>query len=395
MTFDLLELPDSSAFTPAKAEEIVQQFTVKRAYLEKALARIAPVVPTKDNLTPTLKNFNFQILGNLLRISGTDTSLTAIVRIPLQEVKVAGDALFPATRLHTLVRGANGDTVTITVRAKGSKHTAVVQSGRARWTFPLMSPEGFPSFDAIDSVPVEMINREAFQTALSRVRKAASQDVMRPYLMLVDITNGKVRASDSIRFQQVKFQFPFDCQIPVRAAHELANRLASSNLEEIGVAQTENALIFRFGVVTLMCQKATAAFPDVDEVILKPTLANDQELHMDRAALLAAIKRVRVTADENTSAVVLSLNHGSVSVECKDRQGGFSVESIDAEWSHAPRHVSFNHQHLTDLLSSTSSDTCVFRLGKDLKTRPTPLLMEDEETGFVATLSQLRLDWML
>ena len=165
-------------------------------------------------------------------------------------------------------------------------------------------------------------------------------------------------------------------------------------LAEIGVAQTEHALLFRFGVVLLICQKSAARFPDVDEVLLKPTLVNDQELRVDREALRGAVRRVRITADENTSAVVLSLNAGSVSVECKDRRGGFAVETIPAEWAHPPRHVAFNHRHLADLLSATTSETCVFRLGKDLKTKPSPLLLEDPEEGFTAVLSQIRLDWL-
>lgn len=393
MTADLLELPNAASFQP-KADDTTLEFTVKRAYLSKALAKVVGVVPNKD-LAPVLKNVQFQILENgLLRITGSDGALSAIVRIPVISSPVAGAALFPAPRLLALVREAEGETLTFVVRTKSEKPSVTVKSGKAQWTFPLMSSEDFPDFSEAEAVETTPINREDFHRALAQVRKAASQDVMRPYLMLVDLSKDRMRASDSIRFQEVKFPFPFECQIPVRAAHELAQRLLNSNLEEVGVGQTATALLFRFGVVLLICQKSSAQFPDVDEVLLKPALSNDLELTVDRAALLGAVKRVRITADENTSAVVLSLNHGSVSVECKDRMGGFAVETIPANWTHAPRHVSFNHQHLTDLLSSTKSDQCVFRLGKDLKTKPSPLVMEDTEEGFTAVLSQIRLDWL-
>lgn len=391
---DLLELPDLSALTPKKPDNTVLEFTVKRGYLNKALGRVSPVIPTQD-LKPILKNFHFQISGSSLRISGSDSVLSVIVNIPVLTVDVSGTAVFPASRLQTIVREASGDEVYVLVRSKSGKLSAVVKSGKAKWEFPLMSPEGFPDFSDGQDVELQPVDRVDFHRALSQVYKAASQDVMRPYLMLVDATNGRLRASDSVRFQQVKFHYPFDCQIPVRAAYELVSRLKySDDLEQIFVGQTQTTLIFQFGVVRFISQKSAAKFPDVDEVLLKPTLSNDQELVVDRKALLDAVRRVRVTADENTSAVVLSLNHGSVSVECKDRHGGFSVETVPADWTHAPRHVSFNHQHLTDLLSSTKSDKCLFFLGKDLKTKPTPLLMEDKEEGFTAVLSQIRLDWL-
>lgn len=390
---DLLDLPQTFNAPSKTPDGTVFGFSVNRGYLEKALARVLPVVPNRD-LIPVLKNFHFKVSGSDLRITGSDSVLSAVVHIPTVNVTVEGAAVLPSTRLVAVVREADADVLDFMVKVKSGKYFATVHSGKAKWEFPLMPPEGFPDFSETEGFATTPVNREEFLTALSQVRKAASTDVMRPYLMMVDVSKGRMRASDSVRFQQVKFQFPFDCQIPVRAAHEVANRLANSNLEEIEVGQTNSALLFRFGVVLLIAQKSSAKFPDVDEVLLKPTLANDQEFTVDRAALLAAVKRVRITADENTAAVVLSLNNGSVSVECKDRNHGFAVETIDATWDHSPRHVSFNHQHLSDLLSSTPSDTCVFRLGKDLKTKPTPLLMEDSAAGFTAVLSQIRLDWL-
>lgn len=390
---DLLDLPTVSSLPASTPDGVVQAFTVNRALLDRALTRIAPVVASKD-LTPVLTNFQFRIHGTDLRISGSDSVLSASVHIPVTTTTVEGVALFPATRLLAVVREASGDDLDITVRSKNHKPTALVRSGKAKWEFPLMTTQGFPDFTAEEQVETTPVNREGFLKALSQVRKAASTDVMRPYLMLVDVSKGRIRASDSVRFQQADFPFPFDCQIPVRAAQEVASRLTSFTQDQIGVAQTDKALLFRFGLVLLICQKSAANFPDADEVLLKPAFLNDQECIVDRTALLSAVRRVRITADESTAAVVLSLNAGSVSVECKDRRGGYAVETIDAEWAHSPRHVSFNHQHLADLLSSITSEKFAFRLGKDLKTRPSPLLIEDTEEGFKAVLSQIRLDWL-
>jgi DNA polymerase III sliding clamp (beta) subunit (PCNA family) len=399
VTPDLLEMP-SASFGATEAATVLD-FVVERRHLDKALARVAPVVPSKD-LMPVLKNFHFQILelespGNwaFLRISGSDSVLSAVVRIPVKTTTPGGAAVFPAALLLGVVREASGDTVHVQVREKSGRQTAVLRCGKAQWTMPLMSAEGFPDFTAAEQVPTIPVNRADFLNALNTVRRAASQDVMRPYLMMVDVYRGRMRASDSVRFHESKrFRFPFDCQIPTRAAHEVAGRLAASTLEEVGVAETDNALLFRFGVVLLICQKIAAQFPDVDEVLLKPAGLNDLELIVDRAELLAAVRRVRLSADDTIAAVALSLNHNSVSVECKDRKGGFAVEEVPAEWPHAPRHVAFNHQYLTDLLASITTNRCVFRLGKDLKTRPSALLVEDPEAGFTAVLAQIRLDWL-
>lgn len=377
-----------------KPDGPVLDFKVERSHLLTAVNAVEPVVQAKGPV-PVLKNFSLRLSDLDLKITGSDSVLSVVRHVDVLSAQVHGEALIPAQQFASVIREAANDTVHVRVMRKKEKLTATIKCANTQWTLPLHMLSGFPDFSEAESLGLVDVEREGLLKALQRVRKAASSDPTRPYLMLVDVKNGKMRASDSIRFQQIKYEFPFDCQIPVRAAGDIVQRLSACNEETIEVGQSDTALLFKIGKDFLLAQKIAAKFPDVDEVLLKPTLANDQILKVDREALLKAVRRVRIMADETTSAVVLSLNVGSVSVEAKDRLGknGTSVETVDAEWDHPPRHVSFNHQHLSDMLSSTKSETCSFRLGKDLKTRPTPLLMEDTEDGFTAVLSQIRLDW--
>lgn len=373
---------------------IVLGFEVNRQELDKALTAVGALVPNK-HLIPVLTNFHLRFEDLDLRITGSDKAVSAIQHVECLKGSKQGSAVFNAPKLQSIVREAAGETLIIKVTSKKNKQSCTIVSGAAKWQFNLDSVSQFPDFsDDIEAVELVETERLPFLNALTRVRKSVSQDAMRPYLMMVDIAGGRMRSSDSNRFQQVKFKFPFDCQIPTRAVNELVSRLVGYSMEHIEVGQTDQHLLYRFGKLLLIAQKNTAQFPDIEEVMLKPVLSNDQDLLVDRKALLSAIKRTRITADENTSAVILSLNKGSVTVQTKDHVGGVSIDSVDATWDHPPRHVSFNHLYLTDLLSSTNSETCVFRLGKDLKTKPTSILMEDESEGFTAVLSQIRVDWM-
>lgn len=367
------------------------EFIVEKHVLREVLAAVAPAVPSKD-IIPVLKNFHFRLEGSDLAVTGTDTVVSVIAHRQVIHPKVSGEAVFPATRLTTIASEAPGD-LHIKVTRKDHKMYALIRSGSAKWTIPLMDPQGYPDLRANEQADVISTPRAPFLAALKRVRKAISTDEMRPYLMLMDLSKSRMRASDSVRFQQVYFEFPFECQIPQRVVHDLVQRLGNSESENLMVGQTKNTLVYKVDDVLVIGQKSDAKFPDVDEVLLKPTFSNDQILTVDRVGLLAAVKRVRITADENTSAIVLSLNHGVVTVEAKGKTGA-STEDVPAQWGYAPRHLAFDHRHLADLLSSITTETCTFRLGKDLKTRPSSLLMEDDEQGFTAVLSQMRLDWM-
>ena len=398
----MTDLLDSFVPTPKVADGLVLEFSVTKSALEKAIGQTITVVSGSKEVT-VLSNLHFSIsktvigvsekADNVLTITGSDGVLSVVKTLEVNG-KHPGKCVFPATRLQTLVKECPTGDINIKVGAKGGKFHALIKAGSTQWTIPLMQPHGFPDFTGFDEFGLVDVNREGFYNALSRVRKAVSTDTMRPYLMLVDVKDGRFQASDSIRYQQVKFDFPFDCNIPHRAISELLTRLNNSEVENIGVGQSDNALLFRFSPSLLfISQKFHQTFPDVEDALLKPAIGNDQQLIVDRAALLKAVQRVRITADETTSAVVLSLNLNEVAVEAKDKKGGVSIESVPASWTHPIRHVSFNHQHLTDLLSSTDSE-CKFWFGKDLKTRPTPLFMEDKETGFRGVLNQIRVDWL-
>lgn len=377
----------------APADGPVMDFVVNKKDLEAALVQVESVVATKS-LVKVLTNFFVAVEEDgVLRVVGSDSTISVVAWTKYLTTTKPGSAVFPTARFASIVREAPDGPIAVKVTRKKTLCIAKVRAGKTEWSFPLMDSDAFPDFAGVENFGLVEVNRAGFLAALQQVRKAASTDPIRPHLMLVDLTNGKMRASDSTRFQQVKFPFPFDCQIPVRAVTEIVQRLSAANQETISVGQTERALLFKFRPNSvLIAQKVVAKFPDMDEVLLKPTLSNDQELTVDRDELLKAVRRVRITADDTTAAVILSLNVGSISVESKDRNGGTAVETVAATWNNPPRHVSFNHQHLTDLLASSKSEQVTLRFGKDLKTRPTPLLMEDTG-GLTAVLSQIRQDW--
>lgn len=379
---------------PKVADGTVLEGVVQRDLLAAALAEVQPAVPTGDVL-PVLKNFRFSILeSGVLHVAATDTTVTILAQTEMFSTTKAGVAVFPPARLTQIVHEAS-ESVSIKVISKNGKFSANIASGKAKWVIPLMSPTGFPDLsDHLDHGTVET-GAQGFKKALDQVRKAASTDHMRPYYMLVDISKGRVTASDGQRSQQVIHDFPFDCQVPVRAA-ALVSQKIKPKVETVEVGQTNNALLFRFGSTLLIAQKTMAQFPDVDEILLLPTLGNDQNLYVGREALLDAVKRVRIVADPDTAAVVLSLNKGSVSVQAKDsKDGGTAVETVPAKWELSPRHVSLNHAYFVDMLSSTDTEMLRFRLGKDLLTKPSPLVMDDKEAnGLTAVLSQIRIDWL-
>jgi DNA polymerase III subunit beta len=249
-----------------------------------------------------------------------------------------------------------------------------------------------PDTDEVDFAPVD---RAKFLSAISAVRYAAATDTVRPSLMLIDITDNKMRAADGVRLQQVPVDFPLDAQIPIGAVDDLVKLLRTTDQNTIEVGETENNLVFRIATDVFIAQKLTAQFPDVEAMILRPALGNDKELNVDREDLIAAIRRVRVTADEETNAVIINLSKGKAEISARDKYGNFATEPLDARWDHADTMIGLNHKHLVEMLSMTDVKSCSFFLGKDIGTsRRAPLMLKDNETGQVGILNQLRVEFL-
>lgn len=381
---------DGAVESDPSSDEGMQLHTKKFA-LQHLLDKAASVVPSKD-IMPVLKNFQVEAKAGSVRVTATDLELSVIATSEMVTVQKPGSAVFPAKRLMEIVKEAEDGDLVITVEGQKAK----VEVGRTHWTLQLMDGDDYPELPNIEDIEFHPIDRAKFVGWIRSVRYAAATETVRPSLMVIDISDGQMRASDGVRFQQVTVgkEIPIDISIPINAVDDLVKILSTTEAPKIELGEDEESLFFKVGGDTFIAQKLNAVFPDVDEQLLKPALANDQVLNVDRNDLVKAIKRVRITADPETNAVILALTKDKMTVKSKDKYGSTCEEELDVKWDGKDREVAFNHTHLLQMLNMTDLSSCEFRLGEDTKTRPSPLLLRDDDAGQVGMLNQIRTDWL-
>jgi DNA polymerase-3 subunit beta len=387
---DELTAAESDAIEEAETPPGALKLKTKKFALQSLLDKAASVVPTKD-LLPVLKNFLIVAEPGHVRVIATDLELSVIATSEMVTVQEAGTAVFPAKRLLDIVKEAEDGDLEISVE----KGEALIEVGKTHWKLKLMDGSDYPELPDASEVEWYEVDRAKLIGAIRSVRYAAATETVRPSLMMIDVEDGNMRASDGVRFQQVPVgdKTP-DMQIPINAVDDLLKTLNTTEAQKIAIGEDEDCLIFKIGGDVFIAQKLNAKFPDVNEMLLKPALANDKELNVDRQDLVSAIKRVRITADPETSGIVLELKPDAMIVRSKDKYGSTCEEEITAKWSDGERNIAFNHQHLLDMLTMADVKSCQFFLGQDTKTRPSPLLLKDESSGMVGVLNQVRLDWL-
>lgn len=365
-------------------------FRIKKYGLIPLLDKAGAIIPAKPIL-PVLKNFRITATGSSLTIAATDLDQSLITTSTLVSIDKSGTALIPAKRLIDCVREAPDGELTITV-VNGEAH---ITADRTSWNLKLMVGQDYPHLPDPKHTTWNEINRTKFIGWIRSVRHAAATDAVRPSLMVVNVKNGRIRASDGVRFAQTEVGsgIPIEMSIPIRAVDDLLKILERSTEEQIHLGEDEDSLFFRAGVDIFITQKLNSTFPDVDVLLLKPTLTNDQQLRVNRTDFLKAIKRVRITADPDTSAVILYLTHNEMRVCSKDKYGSTAEEIVDTLWNSPDREVAFNHTHLVAMLSNSTQETCNFYFGKDTRNRPLPIVLKDEN-GSIGVLNALRLSWL-
>ena len=371
-------------------------FSAKRFVLLDLATKVAPVVPFNSPRV-VLQCFRISVAPASLTFAGTDTDQAIVAATSMVTAEGECTFLVPAHKLTEVLKEAPEGDVTVTV---DGSNTAVVRAGSSEWV--LVTKDGlgeYPPLPDSASVTWHAVQREPLLAALKGTRHAVSRD--RPALSCITMSRlsdgtAKVTAYDGARLEQVVLPaFPFSVQIPSAgspaAVDELIRLLGGNNdLESVQVAEDGNKLLLRAGSVTFATGKHLARAVDAEAELLVPALASaTQVLSVQRDALLGAIRRVRVSSDQETSAIGLRLHPSTLHVLARDKAGNHASEDVEATWAGKEgRVVVLNHRYLSEALAVHPASLCEFRLGPDKSKSRTPVLLRDEASGVTAVLLQ-------
>lgn len=364
-------------------------FQVKRWILASLAEAAAPALPASVPV-PALGCFRVRAGDGFLELAATDMERTVLattksVIADSPEDGTYHEAFVPARRLLAILKEAPNTEVTITVK----KNQAQVAVGSGSWTLALPDSKDYPELVSPAQLDFSPYGRERLLAGLRAVRHVVCKDAGRPPLTQVEVKDepggadySVVTASDGIRFARaraVRYPLPATC-IPSSVLDDLIRLLAGGQADDVGVAETEEVLAFQAGPVTLSVARRSTPFPDMDKLLLQPALANEDILKVDRDELAAAVRRVRINADGETSAIVLEVTGGAVTVVARDKASNSATEAVPATWTSAKdRVLCVNHAFLAEMLAAHPGKLCEFRLGKDRGMRRSMVLLEGED----------------
>jgi DNA polymerase III subunit beta len=295
-----------------------------------------------------------------VRLIGFDLSL-GIQTSFAAEVAEGGTLTLPAKLLNDIVSRLPDDSVTVD---EGATAFVTLTSASGRYQVRGLDAAEYPELPEIESQEPVYLPPDALLEGLRGSLFAASADETKQVLTGVHLTvqpeGLEFAATDGHRLAVVKVQDSqengaltaqvanLEVTVPARALREVERILGlRQSLDPLALSLEQGQVVFQWGEQRLTSRTLEGQYPTYRQLIPQQF---ERQVTIDRRALLSALERIAVLADQRNSIVKFSMDADTqqvtISVDAQDLGSG--QEAIPAQISGDSLDIAFNVKYLTD-----------------------------------------------
>ena len=342
------------------------KFTINSQELQKVLSRVIGVVPTKTTI-PILENLLFDLVGDKLNITATDLDMAMSVSLEVSGAK-DGKVALPARRMFETIRALPPVTVDFKMDSN-FKITLKTKNGEYKLTGE--SSADYPSIPSFKSKSEIDMSADTLKGLINKSSFAVSSDELRPAMtgVLFHIKDHELRtvATDGHRLVRIVTKgltLPnktMEILVPSKSLN-LALKSIDGNTK---VSFDEKHINFNFGNGILYSKLIDEQYPNYEAVI---PLDYVKKLTIDRAQLLASVRRVSLYSSSTTHQVRFLFSKNQFVVFAQDFEiGGEAKESISCEYEGEELEVGFNSNYVIDVVSHLESEHIMIEFDTSIK----------------------------
>ena len=362
--------------------------------LNSALQLVSRAVATRPT-HPVLANvlLTADAGSNRLSLTGFDLSL-GIQTSLAASVETSGAITLPARLLGEIVSRLSSDSpVTLAVDDSGEQVQLTSLSGS--YQMRGMSADDYPDLPMVESGMTLKLQPERLVQALKGTLFASSADEAKQLLTGVHLKFNQraleAAATDGHRLAVLNVEDAlqdaavtdavddegFAVTLPSRSLREVERLMASWRSDE---------------PVSLFCDRGQVVFLAADQMVTSRTLEGTypnygqlipdgftRTFGMDRRALIAALERIAVLADQHNNVVKFSSQpeDGVVQISADAQDVGSGFESLPSNLEGDAMQIAFNVRYLLDGLKAMGSDRIVLHCNAPT----TPAVLRSEEAS--------------
>src|SRR5206468_383108 len=126
-------------------------------------------------------------------------------------------------------------------------------------------------------------------------------------------------------------------------------------------------------------------FPNYEAVLPK---AHPSKMTVARGALVAALRRVSVMADERNKPVKIMLTPGTLKLASSSQELGEAEETLEVEYVGGEITIAFNSRYVLDALGAIDKDAVIFELKDGLSPG---VVKSGEDDGYRCVIMPMRI----
>lgn len=341
------------------------KFNISSTTLCSRLQAISRVQSSKNAL-PILDCILFDLAGDSLTLTASDSETTIVTSIDVTDVEGYGKIAIESKQLINSIKeiseqpisfNINQDTYQIEINYQNGKYNLIAQNGDE---YPVpSSPNGLHSVVIPTDALLSGISRSLFATADDELRPQMNGvyfDLTPEYATLVASDGHKLVRN---RILSVHSEEPCSFILPKKPSNMLKGILSKEQDNAEIRFDDRNAEII-LSSYKLSCRLIEGRYPNYNSVIPQD---NPFRVTVDRPSFIAALRRVSVFASASSSLIKLQMDNNSLTVSAQDIDFSTSAEEhIICDYAGQPMSIGFNGPFLLEVLNSITSQEVVLEL---------------------------------
>ncbi len=342
------------------------RFTVSSTALSSKLSALSRVINSKNAL-PILGDFVFDIKGQTLQLTASDSENTMNTTVELTESD--GEGRF-AINSHNLLEAVKGfSEQPITFDADMATNLVKISYQNGLFSLPIDNADEFPVAQTVsDSASTIVISNQLLNENINRSIFATAQDELRPVMngIYFDLTPDclAIVASDGHKLVRNKIftitsDQPASFILPKKPAALLKNILGKDGGDVIIRFDERNAEI-NYGDGTVQCRLIEGRYPNYNSVIPQN---NPNELRIDRNGLLAALRRVQPFANDSSNLIRFHVEGSTLQLDAEDYDfSKTATERMSCDYNGQPMSIGFKGSSFIEILGNFDCSEVIIKL---------------------------------
>ena len=352
---------------------------ISSSELLKGVMAVAKAIPAKSAL-PILENFLFDLKGNMLEITASDTELTLRTQLEVENTVEEGRIAVPAKHMMDLLKELPDQPLTISTTSDSS---FVCSWASGESTLPYFPAEDYPEITGTDETAVTLqFPAQSLIEGISSTIYATADDEIRPamngILFDIDVASTTLVASDS---HKLICYTTADVKASEKASFILHKKPAAilkaiigKEAEVVDITFDSKNATFTFAQTMVICRLVVGKYPKYRDVIPQN---NSNILKINRMQMLNTVRRVSVCANKASNHIKLDLQPGSLEISAQDL--GFSIaayEKMQCQYDGEPLTIGFKSPFIIEILSNMNCGEIVMKF---LDSKRAALVVPSEE----------------